>query len=106
MAYIPYIPNSYAEVYEMARKYTAALFMNGGSQAVRLPKECRFEGTQVQVWKEGSRVIIEPMEKPGWPEGFWERFHALPPVPDDFVVPEPLPPSPYRDAILDEMKDL
>lgn len=85
----------------MAREYTAALFMNGGSQAVRLPKECRFEGNAVRVRKEGSRVILEPIEKPGWPAGFWERFHALPPLPDDFELPEPLPPSPHRDAVLE-----
>ena len=32
---------------------TAKLFTNGGSQAVRLPKEYRFEGTEVFVIKVG-----------------------------------------------------
>ncbi len=39
----------------------ARLFMNGGSQAVRLPKEFRFEGTEVLVRREGKRVILEPV---------------------------------------------
>jgi virulence-associated protein VagC len=62
----------------MPTKYRATLFTNGGSQAVRLPKECRLEGKVVQVWRDGSRLIVEPveqpLEKPGWPEGFWEEI--------------------------------
>ncbi len=87
----------------MKREYTAALFMNGGSQAVRLPKECRFEGSAVRVRKEGSTVILEPLEKTAWPPGYWERLHSLAPLPEDFHVPEPLPPSPLRDEVLEQM---
>jgi antitoxin VapB len=42
---------------------TAKLFMHGRSQAVRLPKEFRFEGKEVHVSRLGSKVILEPMEK-------------------------------------------
>jgi len=36
------------------------LFQNGGSQAVRLPKECRFTGRgEVLVRRQGRRVILE-----------------------------------------------
>lgn len=72
------------------KKYRATLFINGGSQAVRLPKECRFDGKVVEVWRDGPRVIIEPVQKPGWPEGFWETL-AWMPLPDDFERPEDLP---------------
>jgi antitoxin VapB len=41
---------------------TAKLFTHGRSQAVRLPKEFRFEGREVRVTKVGNRVILEPME--------------------------------------------
>src|ERR1700740_754675 len=41
---------------------TAKLFTHGRSQAVRLPKEFRFEGREVRVTKVGRRVILEPME--------------------------------------------
>ncbi len=37
---------------------TAKIFQNGRSQAVRLPKEFRFEGTEVYIHKEGSNVIL------------------------------------------------
>jgi antitoxin VapB len=40
----------------------ASLFMNGRSQAVRLPKEFRFEGTHVFARKEGNRVILSPVD--------------------------------------------
>lgn len=38
----------------------AKLFENGRSQAVRLPKECRFEGDEVAVNKIGEIVILIP----------------------------------------------
>ena len=44
-------------------KATAKLFMHGRSQAVRLPKEFRFEGKEVRVSKVGDKVILEPLEK-------------------------------------------
>jgi len=46
---------------------TAKLFTHGRSQAVRLPKECRFEGTEVRVTKIGDKVILEPMESGAMP---------------------------------------
>ncbi len=48
----------------------ASLFMNGRSQAVRLPKEFRFEGTHVYAKKEGNRVILTSVDDR------WERFLA------------------------------
>ncbi|MBQ8231599.1 MAG: antitoxin [Lachnospiraceae bacterium] len=41
---------------------TAKLFDNGRSQAVRLPKECRFSGEEVAVNKIGDIVILMPKE--------------------------------------------
>lgn len=41
---------------------TAKLFENGRSQAVRLPKECRFHGDEVAVNKIGDVVILMPKE--------------------------------------------
>lgn len=39
---------------------TAKLFENGRSQAVRLPKECRFDGHEVCVKKHEDMVILFP----------------------------------------------
>jgi antitoxin VapB len=48
----------------------AKLFRNGGSQAVRLPRSCRFPDDQdeVVVHREGRRVILEPLDE--WPAAF------------------------------------
>ena len=66
---------------------TAKVFQNGRSQAVRLPKAFRFKGDEVKIRKEGDKVILEPLERTYWPEGFWDYFSE-----DlDFKIPEPLP---------------
>lgn len=80
---------------------TAAIFKAGGGQAVRLPKEFRFEGSAVRIRREGQAVVLEPVEKAGWPEGYWERLDALAPLPDDFTAPEALPETPHRDRALE-----
>ena len=47
----------------------AKLFQNSGSQAVRLPKECRFAAQgEVLVRREGRRVILEAADE--WPDEF------------------------------------
>lgn len=58
----------------------ASLFMNGRSQAVRLPKEFRFEGTHVYARKEGNRVILSPVDD-RW-ENFLAAFGSAPDFPD------------------------
>lgn len=40
---------------------TAKLFRNGQSQAVRLPKEFRFEGEEVFIKKAGNTVVLIPI---------------------------------------------
>lgn len=82
-------------------KDRATLFTNGGSQAVRLPKAYRFEGSHVLVHREGRAVILEPAGEGSWPEGYWDALDALGPVTDDFATPEHLPPSTHRDRVLE-----
>jgi antitoxin VapB len=61
---------------------TAKLFMHGRSQAVRLPKEFRFEGTEVRVSKVGDKVVLEPIEKKPFDAGAWramlEEYRNIP----------------------------
>jgi len=54
----------------------AKVFHNGGSQAVRLPKVCRFPAGQreVLVRREGSRVVLEACDE--WPAGFRDCLGA------------------------------
>ncbi|MDR0992114.1 MAG: type II toxin-antitoxin system VapB family antitoxin [Ruminococcus sp.] len=58
---------------------TAKLFANGQSQAVRLPKEYRFSGTEVGVARLGEMVVLFPKERNR------EIFAATEPVTDDFA---------------------
>jgi antitoxin VapB len=62
---------------------TASVFWTGRSQAIRLPKEFRFEGDTVLVHREGSAVILEPIRE--WPEGYVESFAG---IPEDFARPQ------------------
>jgi len=39
---------------------TAKIFQSGRSQAVRLPKEFRFDGSEVYVARMGSAVVLMP----------------------------------------------
>lgn len=60
---------------------TAKLFMNGRSQAVRLPAEFRFLGREVSIERQGDSVIISP--KPvGWDDFFARKSR----VPQDFMA--------------------
>ena len=43
---------------------TAKLFMNGQSQAVRLPKEFRFDGNEVHIHHVGNCVVLVPADDP------------------------------------------
>lgn len=63
----------------MAR--TAKLFMNGRSQAVRLPAEFRFAGSEVLIEREGDAVVLRPK-----PEGWDDFFARRSQVPDDFLA--------------------
>ena len=42
-------------------RQTAKVFMNGRSQAVRLPKEFRFEGTEVAIRRDPATGEVVPV---------------------------------------------
>jgi antitoxin VapB len=59
---------------------SAKLFINGRSQAVRLPKEFQFTGKDVLIQKVGNAVLLIPHEKS------WEVFlHGLNSFTEDFM---------------------
>jgi antitoxin VapB len=53
---------------------TTSLFMNGRSQAVRLPKELRLPGKEVSIRRLGDGVLIEPITETAWPDGYFEAI--------------------------------
>lgn len=59
---------------------TAKIFQNGRSQAVRLPKEFRFEGTEVYIHKVGPNVILSSK-----PDSWADFFASDKKVSPDFM---------------------
>jgi antitoxin VapB len=58
----------------------AKVFKNGRSQAVRLPKEFRFEDDEVLIRKKGNDVILSPLPRS------WDAFFKETPLPsEDFM---------------------
>lgn len=74
----------------------AKLFINGRSQAVRIPAALRFSADvqQVQVERDGERLILRP-DRPNW-DSF---FDAAPEVPDDFMLDRDDAPPQSRDPL-------
>lgn len=67
----------------------AKLFKSGGSQAVRLPREYRFEGQEeVLISREGEKVILQPVRR-RWSRAFLELAGSAP----DFPYPDEPPPA-------------
>jgi antitoxin VapB len=80
---------------------TAKLFMHGRSQAVRLPKEFRFEGSEVRVSKVGDKVILEPLARTEEEiAAVWAKIDALRNgedlFPDDALDDPPAEPDPRK----------
>jgi antitoxin VapB len=66
---------------------TASLFMNGRSQAVRLPAEFRFASKQVFIFRDkrtGNVVLSDKPPLTPWQE-FMDLRATLGPVPEDFL---------------------
>ena len=66
-----------------SKRVIARIFKTGRSQAVRLPKEFRFDSDTVLVHREGSAVVLEPARD--WPADWIESFAG---VPEDFHRPD------------------
>jgi antitoxin VapB len=86
---------------------TAKLFMNGRSQAVRLPAEFRFEGSEVEIRKDPQTGDVILSARSGR-QANWDNFLKLRDeaiaageIPDDFLdkshrLPDPLPRDPFE----------
>lgn len=80
----------------MAR--TARLFLNGRSQAVRLPAEYRFEGAEVFIRRDDATGDVILSRKPGG----WADFFALADAADvraDFMSDRDFSPPQEREPL-------
>lgn len=71
----------------------ARVFMNGKSQAVRLPKAYRLEGDRVYVKKVGDAVVLLPYHAPWQP-----LIESLTLFTDDFMAEREQPPLEKRES--------
>lgn len=72
----------------------AKIFMNGRSQAVRLPKKYRFEEDEVYIKQSGNTVILIPKNDP------WYNLHTgLDMFSDDFMMDREQPELETREPI-------
>jgi antitoxin VapB len=61
----------------------AKVFRSGNSQAVRLPKEFRFKGKQVEIFRRGDEVVLR--EKPA---NMSKVFDLIVSLPEDLELPD------------------
>ena len=65
----------------------AKIFWSGRSQAVRLPKEFRLEGSEVTIRRDGDAIVLEPID--ATPKSFeeeWAWLDNVQPFDEDFVA--------------------
>jgi len=75
---------------------TARLFQNGRGQAVRLPKEFRFDGDRVLIKRVGNSVVLIPYQEP------WQSlFESLEQFSDDLKEDREQPPQQDREHLLE-----
>ena len=73
---------------------TARLFKNGQSQAVRLPKDFRFEGEKVFIKRMGNAVVLIPYQ-----DSWQTLFESLDHFSDDFMEVREQPPTQHRESL-------
>jgi antitoxin VapB len=62
---------------------TARIFKSGNSQAVRLPKQFRFRGPEVEIFRRGDEVVLREKSR-----GLERAFEILANLPLDVVAIE------------------
>ena len=73
---------------------TAKLFKNGKSQAVRLPKQFKFKGSEVYIKRIGRNVMLIPKDDP------WESLiSSLDNFSDDFMADREQPVLDKREVL-------
>lgn len=64
----------------MEHAHYVRLFRNGRNQALRIPRELELKSNAALIYKEGERLVIEPVK----PKGLLECLSKLSPLDEDF----------------------
>ena len=74
---------------------TARIFKSGNSQAVRLPKEFRFDTKEVEIFRRGREIVLREPRR-----NLSRAFAALAALPPDFMSEGRRDPAPQeREAL-------
>lgn len=87
----------------MSKTHTAKLFRNGASQAVRLPAELRFEGSEVFATRDERTGDVVLSARPG--ARAWQDFlelSALASIDDTYLADRPLNVLPKERGVFDD----
>lgn len=71
---------------------TARVFKSGNSQAVRLPKEFRLEGPEVEIFRRGDEIVLREKK----PKGMERAYELLAGLSDDFFAEGRHDPPPQK----------
>jgi antitoxin VapB len=70
---------------------SAKVFKSGNSQALRIPKEFKLKGPEVEIFRRGDEIVIR--EKPAT---MARAFELLAGMPDDFMAEGRIDPPPQK----------
>jgi antitoxin VapB len=70
---------------------TARVFKSGNSQAIRLPKDYRFNGSEVEIYRRGDEVVLREKRR-----GLGRALELLASFPDDFMAGGRTDPPPQK----------
>lgn len=65
----------------MAIMAITKVFQSGNSQAVRIPREFQFDVAEVEIERQGDRIVLRPLAR-----NLSTAFAALADMPEDFFA--------------------
>ena len=74
----PKKPLNYRDALREERKARSKTFRNGGSTAVRIPKEFNLEASEVTISETPAGILITPVAPPVSVEAWWGSWDAMP----------------------------
>jgi antitoxin VapB len=90
----------------MSETHVAKLFKNGASQAVRLPAQFRFQGSEVYATRDDITGDVVLSNQPDG--GAWDKFYELlesVDAPAEFMAERPLNVPPPENGIFDDASE-
>jgi antitoxin VapB len=79
----PKKPFNYPDAIKAERNARSKTFRNGGSTAVRIPKEFNLEESEVMISRVAEGILITPVAPPLTVTEWWDSWEAMPDFMED-----------------------